>query len=156
MQSTSTQITIAPLLLRVSAVVIDIAILIVAGFALIAAVEPDALSSDGSVSQSTFAIGVITGALYHIGFNATMSATPGKLAMGLYVADKNGARVRPDTAILRYVVFLAGNFIIIGFFATIGLVIFDPQRRAIHDRVAGTLVLRRPQGAEVPPPDFSN
>jgi len=31
----------------------------------------------------------------------------------------------------------------------------DPSRRTVHDRVAGTIVLRRQQGVAAPPPDLS-
>ena len=75
--------------------------------------------------------------------------------MGLYVADKQGARIRPDTAILRYIVYLVGNSIVVGLAISVVLVLVDPSRRALHDRIAGTLVLRRPQGTEAPPPDLT-
>ena len=153
--TTQSQLAIAPLLLRVLAVFIDGAILIVIGFALIAITDPDALGEAESANRASFVIGIVTGAIYHITFLVTMSATPGKLAMGLYVSDRQGARIRPDTAILRYIIFLLGNAFLIGLFISIGLVLFDPQRRAIHDRVAGTLVLRRPQDGALPPPDLT-
>src|SRR6188474_2635963 len=105
-------LTPAPLILRFAAVFIDVVILVVIGFALIAATDPDSFDKQ-EVSQSTYALGIIMSAVYNIGFLATISATPGKLAMGLYVADKQGARIRPDTAILRHVVFLIGNSIVI-------------------------------------------
>ena len=81
-------------------------------------------------------------AVYYIGFTAAMSATPGKIAMGLYVADKGGRRPRLDSVILRYVVLMAGALPFgIGTIVSILMVLTDPQRRALHDRIAGTLVL---------------
>jgi uncharacterized RDD family membrane protein YckC len=147
-------LTPAPLILRFAAVFIDVVILVVIGFALIAATDPDSFDKQ-EVSQSTYALGIIMSAVYNIGFLATISATPGKLAMGLYVADKQGARIRPDTAILRHVVFLIGNSIVIGLVASVFLLFIDQAHRTVHDRVSGTIVLRRPQGTELPPPDLS-
>ena len=81
-------------------------------------------------------------AAYYIGFTIVLSASPGKIAMGLYVADKSGGRPRPDSVILRYVVLLAGALPFgIGTVISLLMVLTDPQRRALHDRVAGTLVL---------------
>ena len=70
-------------------------------------------------------------------------ATPGKIAMGIHVADKDGGRPRPDSVILRYVVLLAGALPFgIGTIVSILLVASDrEQRRALHDRIAGTRVL---------------
>jgi uncharacterized RDD family membrane protein YckC len=147
-------LTVAPNLLRICAFLIDLAILVVVNAALLGAVDPQALEGDG-VTAEAYAAGSILSAVYYIGFLAIMSATPGKLAMGLYVADRNGARVRPDTAILRFIVFFVGNAIFIGMVASFGLLFFDRNHRTVHDRVAGTIVLRRPQGGETPPPDLS-
>ena len=81
-------------------------------------------------------------ALYYIGFTIGVGATPGKMAMGIHVADKSGGKPRPDSVILRYVVMMAGALPFgIGTVISILLALSDPQRRSLHDRVAGTLVL---------------
>ena len=93
---------------------------------------------------------MIIAASYHIFFLCTMSATLGKLALHLYVSDRQGQRIRPDTAILRYLTYMVGQLIFIGMVASAVLVLVDPRRRAIHDRVAGTLVVvGRPPGVEL-------
>lgn len=147
-------LTVAPNILRIGAFVIDLAILVVVNAALLGGLDPQALEGEG-VSSEAYAAGSILSAVYYIGFVAAMGATPGKLAMGLYVADRNGARARPDTAILRFIIFFIGNAIFVGMLISLGLLLFDPNHRTLHDRVAGTLVLRRPQGGETPPPDLS-
>ena len=81
-------------------------------------------------------------AVYYIGFTTVAAATPGKVAMGLHVAGKDGKRAQPDSVILRYVVLMAGALPFgIGTIISIVMVLTDPQRRSLHDRIAGTLVL---------------
>jgi uncharacterized RDD family membrane protein YckC len=80
--------------------------------------------------------------VYYIGFTMAFAATPGKIAMGIHVADKSGGRARTDSVILRYVVLMAGALPFgVGTVISIILVLTDRQRRALHDRIAGTLVL---------------
>lgn len=126
----------APLLLRASAWLIDLAVLIVLGFSVASAMGDVLLER-----RETYAAVVILIAAYNVGFLAARSATPGKTAMGLYVGDLRGRRLRPDTAILRYLTQLVGGLVILGTVASVALVLFDPQRRTVHDRVAQTRVL---------------
>jgi len=80
--------------------------------------------------------------LYYIGFTAGMGATPGKVAVGLHVAGKQGGRAPLDAVILRYIVMLVGALLFgIGTVISILMVMTDPRRRALHDRIAGTVVL---------------
>lgn len=81
-------------------------------------------------------------AVYYVGFTAAIGATPGKIAVGLHVASRTGARPALDSVILRYTVMLAGALLFgIGTIVSTLMVVTDPQRRSLHDRVAGTLVL---------------
>jgi uncharacterized RDD family membrane protein YckC len=58
------------------------------------------------------------------------------------VADKTGRRAQIDSVILRYVVLMAGALPFgVGTIVSVLLVVTDPRRRALHDRIAGTLVL---------------
>ena len=127
---------VAPVLLRVLAFLIDGAIVAVIDLGLTALI-----GDTGITNRETFALLIAVTATYHIGFLAVKSATPGKMAMNLYVGDRQGRAVRPDQAILRYMVLLVGNFVLVGTIASLVLILAEPQRRAVHDRVAGTLVL---------------
>ena len=125
---------VAPAMLRLAAYLLDAAILVVVMLAFTGfGVKPD--DAAGLVFLMLLA------AAYHIGFTAAAGATLGKRMMHIYVAYPDGTRPRPDTAILRYVALIIGNLIVVGTFLSLGLIFFDKRRRAVHDRVAGTLVL---------------
>jgi uncharacterized RDD family membrane protein YckC len=99
-------------------------------------------------------------------FLIVWSATPGKRLLGMYVAGGAGAGVRPLNAAIRVAAY---HFFFLGFFLreevglqTLGwifllvvllnvtMVLTDPQRRTLHDRIAGTRVLRgRPPKREI-------
>jgi uncharacterized RDD family membrane protein YckC len=67
-------------------------------------------------------------------------ATLGKMALGLIVTDDQGERVTIARALIRYVANLL-NVLTLG----IGylMVIWTPRKQALHDRIAGTLVVAR-------------
>ena len=131
----SSQVVVASPWLRLSAFLIDAAVLAVVNLAVAAS------TGDIEVSQrNTFALIFVTTVVYHVGFVAWRGATPGKMAVGITIAYQDGKAVRPDTAILRYLVLLVGNMFVVGALVSLVLIITDPQRRALHDRVAGTLV----------------
>ena len=113
----------------------------------------------GSSSTETRVILGIFGALYSIGFLTLMSATPGKRGVGIFVAYPDGTPIHLkrvsvfQTASIRY--FVGGGVSYLGLISpTLGIVttllplasfilaLSDERRRTIHDRVAGTLVLR--------------
>ena len=144
-EAASSELVVANPLLRGGAFLIDGAIMAVVNLAV------GQIYSSAGLSESTiFILFICATAAYHIAFVAVRSATLGKSLMGIYIGDSEGRAVRPDTAILRYLVLLVGGLILaIGTIVSIVLVIVDrQQRRAVHDRVAGTLVLvGRPRGA---------
>ncbi len=134
------------MLRRVAALFIDGFAQSVLFLALRAAVgDPDVEES------STVVLVLVAGALYNIGFLSTMSATPGKMAWKIWVSDGQGGRIRPDQAILRHLIVAAAalsvidiNIIYFFYFllmVSVLMVLIDPKRRALHDRIAGTLVL---------------
>ncbi len=133
----ASQLQTAPFLLRALALLIDDALLVLALLVFGAILKGVGLTDAGA-----FISLIVAGATYHVGFLIGYSATPGKMAMGLYVGDRDGRRVRPDSAILRYLVYFAGNAAFgIGNFVSLVLVLTDRRRRALHDRIAGTRVL---------------
>lgn len=100
-------------------------------------------------------------AVYHVGFLATLRATPGKLVLGLSVrrADRPG-RLGVGTAFMRVLLPLALGVMsalpLISLFATLIWVVDklwplrDPRRQALHDKVAGTLVVVSRRGDRAP------
>ncbi len=80
--------------------------------------------------------------LYEIGFHLAIGATPGKMALRMHVAGPQGERLEPDKVILRYLIFFVGILFLIGIPISAVMVLTDPQRRALHDRIAGTRVHR--------------
>ena len=127
---------IAPIVRRFAAFVVDALFLIVSFLA-----AGSTLVELGVDVPSVFALMVAGHALYYIGFTVYWSSTPGKMAAGLYVSDQAGAAIRPDTAILRYLASFVVGITIIGPSISALMLVTDRQHRAIHDRVAKTLVL---------------
>jgi len=69
--------------------------------------------------------------------------TPGKRALGLRVVSVKGLRlVTPFQAVLRYLGYFLSLVSIVGFF----LPLFREDKRALHDLIAGTLVISDPEG----------
>ncbi len=67
-------------------------------------------------------------------------ATPGKRTMGLVVTDMEGGRIGFGRATGRYFAkFLSGILLLLGYI----MAAFTRRRQALHDILAGTLVLQR-------------
>jgi uncharacterized RDD family membrane protein YckC len=80
--------------------------------------------------------------LYYIYFWGARGATPGKSLLGLTIVPESGeARIGYGRALLRLVGYAVSSFLFgIGFL----LIAFSPDRRGLHDRIAGTRVERTP------------
>jgi len=72
--------------------------------------------------------------------SSTLQATPGKMALGLYVADVNGRRISFGRASGRFVGKLLSSLLL-----GVGYVVaaFSARKQALHDMMADCLVLRR-------------
>lgn len=71
--------------------------------------------------------------------SSPMRATVGKYALGLYVADKHGDPITFRRATARYWLKLLSTLtLMVGWL----LAAFTPRKQALHDLLAGTLVLR--------------
>ena len=78
---------------------------------------------------------------YFSGFESSpLMATPGKLAVGIYVTDMNGDRVSFGRATGRFFGKLISAFIL-----TIGYILagITEKKQALHDIIAGCLVLSK-------------
>lgn len=95
-----------------------------------------ALSAFISVALS-FCIGWLYYALME---SSEMQATVGKMVLGLYVTDMGGRRISFGKATARFFGKLVSTFILgIGYL----LVGFTERKQALHDLIAGCLVMRR-------------
>jgi uncharacterized RDD family membrane protein YckC len=86
---------------------------------------------------------VVVAAAYNIGFVAATGATPGKTAVGLRIAGRQGDKPAPDATVLRFLLYFAfGALFPFGTIANLASMFADAQRRTFPDRIAGTVVLQ--------------
>lgn len=85
-------------------------------------------------------LGILIGAAYNVGFwLANDGATPGKMALGIKVQMENGEPLDVGPAVLRWVgYYVSALILLIGFI----MIAFTPQKRGLHDYIAGTVVVR--------------
>lgn len=107
-----------------------------------------------------FGLSLLIMAIYHVGFLATRSATPGKMLLGLSVrrVDRAGP-LGVGTAFMRTLLPLAVGVLSLApilsyllwlvWIADLLWPLRDPQRQALHDKIASTQVVRgkQPRGA---------
>ncbi|HYW48076.1 MAG TPA: RDD family protein [Bryobacteraceae bacterium] len=79
------------------------------------------------------------GCTYETFFVAKMSATPGKMALGLKVVRADGSRVSAGRAAGRYFAKILSAMILLIGYIMAGL---DGQKRALHDMICDTRVIQ--------------
>ena len=83
-------------------------------------------------------IGIALGAAYEVYFLSTQGATPGKMALGLRVVRPDGGPISPMLALGRhFALWISGIILMIGYI----MAAFDPEKRALHDRICETRVI---------------
>lgn len=100
-------------------------------------------SSDSSVSAVLSCLSLLvslgTSAAYYIGMIASSGQTLGKKAMQIRVVAKNGDPVSVGQAVARFIgYYISMLMLYIGFLWPL----WDDQKQAIHDKIAGTIVIR--------------
>lgn len=87
-----------------------------------------------------YLINITIGCLYEAGFIASsLSATPGKLAVGVKILRPDGSRVGPGRAVGRYFAkVLSALILCIGYI----MVAFDSQKRGLHDMICDTRAVK--------------
>jgi uncharacterized RDD family membrane protein YckC len=139
--------------IRLVAFIIDAIILAVVGaiinipLALIVGVGSAGIASSGNLSglPAIFAaqgllvfIDLALGVAYNVYFISSRGATLGKMALGLKVIRADGGPVSVGLAFGRYFAeILSGLILYIGFI----MIGFDPEKRALHDRLCETRVI---------------
>jgi len=129
--------------IRFLAVLIDGIILFVAG--MVAQLPLAPLLKSGQMESMAMALGLVylidiaIGATYEGFFISRYAATPGKLALNLKVARPDGGRVSLGRAVGRYFAkLLSGMILCIGYI----MAGFDSQKRALHDMLCDTRVIK--------------
>ena len=83
-------------------------------------------------------IGVAIGAAYEVYFLSAHGATPGKMALGLRVIRADGGPISPMLALARHFAeWISAIILMIGYI----MAGFDPEKRALHDRICETRVI---------------
>jgi uncharacterized RDD family membrane protein YckC len=99
------------------------------------------------IASLLFAIGPLLAAIYLVAFWTLLGQTPGKWLLGVKIVTKEGAPIGFRRSLVRLVGYIVSALpCYLGF-----LWILGPQRRAWHDRLAGTEVVyavRRPRAIE--------
>jgi uncharacterized RDD family membrane protein YckC len=75
--------------------------------------------------------------LYYIGFWMLAGQTPGKRLMGVRIVRTDGERITLGPAIRRWVGYWLSAILFLGYL----WVLVDDRRQALHDKLAGTLVV---------------
>jgi uncharacterized RDD family membrane protein YckC len=83
-------------------------------------------------------VSYVTVALYFAGFHAAYGRTPGKKLMHLRVVDTAGEKPGLVRAFVRALILIFSMSLL---FLPLAYAFFSPQRRALHDLVAGTAVI---------------
>jgi uncharacterized RDD family membrane protein YckC/type II secretory pathway pseudopilin PulG len=134
---------------RVAARIIDNAILMFCGGVLAAAVAAVAVAAPPSSGDrlATFVVlwavtYFVLAAAYFVTYAAISGRTPGKRWMGLRVVSGTGASLTWGQSVIRFLVDLVfGVLMVVGFLDPLW-VSWDRRRQAIHDKAAGTMVVR--------------
>jgi len=108
--------------------------------------DPDAaIGMFGAIMAAAGAIWILTLSIQVLYFtfmeSSNMQATVGKMALGIIVTDANGAKLDFTKALIRNLCRILSNFTLL-----IGYIIaaFTEKKQALHDIIAGTLVVMKP------------
>jgi uncharacterized RDD family membrane protein YckC len=87
----------------------------------------------------TTPLGIVLAIGYACFFISRWDATPGKMAMGLKIVRSDGEKLSIGRIVGRYFAeWLSSIILFIGYLMVIG----DPERRALHDRICDTRVIK--------------
>lgn len=94
-----------------------------------------------AITSISVVIAIVIGWLYYaIQESSPKQATIGKQAMGLVVTDMNGEKISfPKASIRFFGKYLSGLILLIGYI----MAFFTEKKQALHDMLAGTLVLQK-------------
>jgi uncharacterized RDD family membrane protein YckC len=125
----------------IDAAIIDVvAVAVGAIVALVFSILP--VSHDLRVATAAAGAGVfiVWAAAYFVTFWTTTGQTPGNRAMRIRVVRADGSALRPRHALARLLGMVLGLPLLWGYLA----ILLSDRRRALHDRMAGTVVVADP------------
>jgi len=126
----------------IDALLIDLAALFVAAVvALIVSIFPitnDTRTLLAVIGGVAFGVWVIA---YFVTFWTTTGQTAGDRVMRIRVVREDGTTLGPLRAVLRLLAAVAGLVLLIGYIP----ILLNDRRRAMHDWVAGTVVVNQPE-----------
>jgi uncharacterized RDD family membrane protein YckC len=113
---------------------------------MVRAIAPDDLRAQLNVVPVSI---LLAWAYYALMESSPAQATVGKIAVGIYVTDREGDPVDFRRASIRFWAKLISTLtLMIGWL----MAAFPPRKRALHDYLAGTLVIRRATVPLLPSP----
>ena len=93
-----------------------------------------------AIMATTSFLGICSGIFYCTFFIGKYGATPGKMALKLRVVNPDGSPVGYGKACGRYFSEILSSFtLLIGYI----MAAFDEEKRALHDRICNTRVIRK-------------
>ena len=129
--------------IRVAATIIDIIFVAILTRPLLFAIYgPEFVSSNELVKgPADFVVSYLLTAIVTIGLWKTCRGTPGKLICGLRLVDaRDGGNIDLLQGVLRYFgYFLSALPLLLGFV----WIAFDVRKQGFHDKIAGTVVIRK-------------
>jgi uncharacterized RDD family membrane protein YckC len=124
------------------ALIVDVILLAIVN-SIITAVLGNAAGSGGSSIAAILAIIINWGYFSYMESSASQ-ATLGKMLLGIKVTDLDGNRISFGKALLRTVAkILSSVILLIGYI----MAAFTARKQALHDMIAGTLVVKGKAGA---------
>lgn len=87
-----------------------------------------------------YVIGLAIGVTYEGLFISKLGATPGKMVLGLKVVRPDGGPVSLGRAVGRYFAKILSAIVLLIGYIMAG---FDPEKRALHDRLVDTRVIKK-------------
>jgi len=135
-----TEVAFAGFWLRVVAYLIDTTLLFGVDFAIYMGAQVVARDNVDALANVAPVCAALSWAYYAVLESSPARGTLGKLALGLYVADTHGDPITFWRAIARNLLKTLSTLV-----CFVGWVMpaFTPRKQALHDLLAGTLILRR-------------
>lgn len=114
--------------------------LIFAGAAAPSINDPYNATAAAGIGLGSMVASIAVSVLYWVVFQGKYGQTLGKKALGIKVVDVNGKTPSMMTFFLREIIgkFVSGIILLIGYL----MVIWDGKKQGLHDKIAGTFVVR--------------